>query len=453
MLVHCATNRKRGSWGETSFHPPRYSSWNQKKPTAPGPACADDRAESRGELDLGLRPKSPHELAQRPHPLGSVRVRDRDAQSRPILGRLGEAALELGDCLPPPPYARDGDDLAVLNAQDRAHVQERPGESRGPPDSPTSLQVLERLDGEDDLALAVEALDERCDLDVGRPAGETALDRVGEHRDRERRGPRVDDPDSVSAELGRGELCGLNRPRDLRGDVQRVDALESPRGSRRRRGSPGASAGRSRGAPETCAVSSRSRPGRARRSRGTCRRRSARTKGRSACSGTATAPRGSRRSSRGRPPCSRWSDSSSTPSGRRRAHRADEYVDPLVLAHERDSFVRAASSSSLTRRGAQEDDRGIRGTVTNLVRSSRAVDVRKPVVDHDDVGPNSAEADAAAPPIATAPTTSIPGARPSRIESRDRRPSPPRAAHGSRRPRSLGDDEERVVRLPPMEEG
>ena len=59
---------------------------------------------------------------------------------------------------------------------------------------------------------------------------------------------------------------------------------------------------------------------------------------------------------------------------------------PSSLRTSATPFVRAASSSSLTRRGAQEDDRGIRGTVTNLVRSSRAVDVRKPVVDHDDVG-------------------------------------------------------------------
>ena len=58
---------------------------------------------------------------------------------------------------------------------------------------PPLLEVLERLDGEDDAAVAVEALDERVDLLVGRPAREPPLDRVREHRDRERRRQRVDE--------------------------------------------------------------------------------------------------------------------------------------------------------------------------------------------------------------------------------------------------------------------
>src|SRR5262245_42679915 len=186
---------------------------------------ADDGAEGRRELDLGLRAHAPNELAEDADPLRRVCVRDRDPKPRLVLRRLLEAPLELDERLLPPADAGDGDDLAVLDREDRADVQERPRERGRTADAPTPLQELERLEREDDAAVTVEALDERFDLLVGRAAGETSLDCVREHRERERRAPRVDDADLVASDFRRSDVGALERPRQLRGEVQRVDPL------------------------------------------------------------------------------------------------------------------------------------------------------------------------------------------------------------------------------------
>ena len=187
--------------------------------------------------------------------------------------------------------------------------------------------------------MRVEAIDERGDLLVGRASCEPSLDRVREHRDRERRGHRVDDPHLVPADLLCGELGALERAGDLRRDMERVDPLVSGellvRGDevlrRRLRG------GRRDGRGAELLVELRR--ARARGSRGTSRRRSGRTAGRSACSGSAPARRGSPTSSRGRSPCSRSSGSPASPPGCC-PDCADERVDPLVLAHERGARAR-----------------------------------------------------------------------------------------------------------------
>ena len=59
-------------------------------------------------------------------------------------------------------------------------------------DAAAAREVLERVDGEEQPALAAVALDELVDLLVGRAALEPALDREPEHRDRRRRGLGVD---------------------------------------------------------------------------------------------------------------------------------------------------------------------------------------------------------------------------------------------------------------------
>src|SRR4029079_1229818 len=97
-------------------------------------------------------------------------------------------------------------------------------------DPPALLQVLESRDREDDAVRALEPLDQLRDLLVRRPVAEAPVDRLREHRDRERGRLRVDEPDAVVAELRRGALRRLERPRKLRREMERPDAGEAGRG-------------------------------------------------------------------------------------------------------------------------------------------------------------------------------------------------------------------------------
>ena len=77
-----------------------------------------------------------------------------------------------------------GIDLAVADREDRLHVQQVAGERGRATDAPALREVLERVHREEQVVLALVALDERVDLLVGRPALEPLLHADREQRDR-----------------------------------------------------------------------------------------------------------------------------------------------------------------------------------------------------------------------------------------------------------------------------
>src|SRR5947209_7679308 len=98
-------------------------------------------------------------------------------------------------------------------------------ERRGFPDPAAALEELERVDREEDAALAAVPVDELFDLIVGGAPLEAALDREGEHCRRRRRGLGVDRVNHAVPELSGGVHRALVRPRDLRGEMEREDPL------------------------------------------------------------------------------------------------------------------------------------------------------------------------------------------------------------------------------------
>ena len=122
----------------------------------PGPGVrADDRAERRRDLDLGVRPHVLDELPQRRQALGRRSVRDPDLEVRRVgRGRL-EQRPELGERLRVAAHALERDHLTVADREDRLHVQEVPGERRRAADAAAAREVLERVDGEEQLVLAL----------------------------------------------------------------------------------------------------------------------------------------------------------------------------------------------------------------------------------------------------------------------------------------------------------
>ena len=157
---------------------------------------ADDCAEVLDELDLGLRPRLRDEVGQHLDPLRCVGVRDRDPQAGHVLGRGGEDAGELLERLLAAPHLADRMDHALVDRQDRLHVEQGAGERLGAADATALLEILERGDREDDAVLLLEPRDQRLDLLVGRAPREPALDREREEPDRERRSLGVDDAGS-----------------------------------------------------------------------------------------------------------------------------------------------------------------------------------------------------------------------------------------------------------------
>ena len=128
---------------------------------APGPGCSDALDELRGVL-------------------GRVRVADADVQVRRVLGRLQEGRLELGESLRTAAHALERRNLAVVEVEDRLHVQKLAGEAGCLADATAADEVFERLDGEQEPARLPEALDECEELLLGRSALEAALEGVGE---------------------------------------------------------------------------------------------------------------------------------------------------------------------------------------------------------------------------------------------------------------------------------
>ena len=134
-----------------------------------------------------------------------------------------------------------------------------------------------------------------------------------------------------------------------------------------------------------------------------------------ASSGSARAPRGSRRSSRGRSPCSRRSGSRAPACPRRprgSPRRSGRGSRPSSGTRRRRRRARARAPPARPRRSGRSTR--VRGeTPQELAGRLGAVEAGHPVVDHDDVraGARRRRATASAPP-STEPTTSISVAQP-----------------------------------------
>src|SRR6185369_17302420 len=113
-------------------------------------------------------------------PLRRVSVRNRDVEAVAVLRLGGEQLRELLERLLPPTHASERDDHAVLDGEDRLHVEQRARERLRLADPPALLQVLERGDREDDAVRALEPLDQLRDLLVRRPVAEAPVDRLRE---------------------------------------------------------------------------------------------------------------------------------------------------------------------------------------------------------------------------------------------------------------------------------
>ena len=103
-------------------------------------------------------------------------------------------------------------------------MQEGPGPRARAADPSTATQELERVDGEDQARVLLEARDELVDLVVGRLSIEPALNREPEHRDRRRRAFGIDDAHLVT-KLHRCGPRTLVRAGERSREVEGVDAL------------------------------------------------------------------------------------------------------------------------------------------------------------------------------------------------------------------------------------
>ena len=92
-------------------------------------------------------------------------------------------------------HLADRVDDAVVDGEDRLHVEQRARERLGAADATALLEVLERGDGEDDAVLLLEPLDQRLDLLVGRAARRAGAG------SRARAAPTASDAVSVSTTL------------------------------------------------------------------------------------------------------------------------------------------------------------------------------------------------------------------------------------------------------------
>src|SRR5581483_6808754 len=115
---------------------------------------ADHGAERRAQLDLRLRTDVAHHLLELGEPLGSVGVREADAEARVVAGLRPERVDERLDRLPVSAHALHRHDLAVADREDRLHVHELAGEGLRAPDAAAAREVLERVDGEAEAVLA-----------------------------------------------------------------------------------------------------------------------------------------------------------------------------------------------------------------------------------------------------------------------------------------------------------
>src|SRR6266536_4289173 len=163
----------------------------------------DDGAERRRDVDLRLRAKVRDEGANGLLPVGRVRVCDADVQARRLPRAVRERARELLHRLLVSAHALDRQHRAVLDREDRLDVEQVAGKRRGLADAAALLEELERVDGEDQPGVALEALDELVDLLVARAALEPPLDREAEHRNRRRGRPGIDDAHLVPELRGR----------------------------------------------------------------------------------------------------------------------------------------------------------------------------------------------------------------------------------------------------------
>ena len=153
-------------------------------------------------------------------------MRDPDPQPRAVAGLTGELADELLHRLLVAAHALHGDDLAVLDGEDRLDLQQLTGHRAGAPDPAALGEKLERVDGEEEAVLLLVAVDQLVELVVGRPRLEPPLHGQTEHGDRGRGSLRVHHPDPAPAELLGGDASAAERARKAARDVERVDPLE-----------------------------------------------------------------------------------------------------------------------------------------------------------------------------------------------------------------------------------
>ena len=104
---------------------------------------------------------APEALDELRRVIGRVRMADADVQVGGVLRRLQEHRLELGQRLRAAADALERRHLAVVEVQDRLHVEELAGEPRRLADAAAADEVLQRLDREEEAARASEALDDR----------------------------------------------------------------------------------------------------------------------------------------------------------------------------------------------------------------------------------------------------------------------------------------------------
>ena len=244
------------------------SSWNQKKPTAPGPAWVPTTAPrfSTSSISACGRAFATRSVSTSIHSGASAWA---IATRRPgtVLGRGREDAARTprapsGGRAP----CRSGGSTPSSTDRIGLTLSSVPASAWARPIRPPFWRYSSVRDGEDDAVLPLEPLDQRLDLLVGRAARRAGAG------SRARGAPTASDAVSVSTTRIRSPPDA--RPRRARptGTCPRASpraaasrSARSRRAPRRRRGSPAASAARSSAAPAPLAAARRSRASRCRR--------------------------------------------------------------------------------------------------------------------------------------------------------------------------------------------
>src|SRR5215211_3108196 len=158
---------------------------------------ADHRSEHRDEVQRSLRAQLAHAASQVLGVPRSVGMGHADVEGRLVARRLGEDAHELGERFRSPASALEGSDLSVLERQDRLDAQQLAGETCRLAYAPASDEIVERVDGEEEAALAAEALHKLLDRLVRRSLLEPPLDRIREQNGSPRDDTRIDHDHSL----------------------------------------------------------------------------------------------------------------------------------------------------------------------------------------------------------------------------------------------------------------
>ena len=157
VVVECVSKTISIAGARACAEPSRLSpsSWNQKNPTAPGPACVPTTAPSVAVNSISAFGRT-RQTSSESVPTHSAAFAWAIATRRPgpsvVASTKRRSNSASAFCSPA--HARDGNDHAVLHAEHRSHVEQRAGERLRPADAAAALEVLERLDGEQHVAVA-----------------------------------------------------------------------------------------------------------------------------------------------------------------------------------------------------------------------------------------------------------------------------------------------------------